>query len=446
MRKLWIVAWNDLRMRLLDKQSWLLLLVLPAVMIYLVGLGAQSLAQRVRTRIPVDVLDHDRSVASRAFIAALEETNPTILVCPADDDPTNACALEGAFLSDELAQEHLDNGTTFATLTIPEGFSVALERGDEVALVFESGAALAAPEIVFGAVQSVVAQMGGKTVAARLSTEMADSLGIETDAAFYAGRLADAEEAWGPSSPIQITTEFTERNRGHIVGHQLLENGYKLSTPGIAAMFVMISILGMAQSLAEERMTGVLQRVGMMPVTKAQLLGGKLLQTSFAGLLQFAILLGFGSLLGVDFGSDPLAVILVAGAYVLAITAMALALATLARASEQASAMATIAWMVLLPLGGAWWPLAFVPSWMQTLGHLSPVAWCVDALNALIFHQGTLPDVLEPVGVLLLFATVFLVFGVRQFSYHQAGALSALVPTSRFRQPVKEPDVAIDTK
>jgi ABC-2 type transport system permease protein len=194
----------------------------------------------------------------------------------------------------------------------------------------------------------------------------------------------------------------------------LLKNGFKMSAPSITVMFVMISILGMTQSLAEERMAGILRRVGMMPVHKAQWLGGKLLATFLVGWLQFAVLVAFGEWLGVGLGSAPLATMMVASAYVLAVTAMALALAAVARTPSQASAIATVAWVVLVPLGGAWWPLILVPPWMRTLGHLSPVAWCLDALNALVFYQGTWADALLPSSALVLFAMACFVFGVRR--------------------------------
>jgi len=262
--------------------------------------------------------------------------------------------------------------------------------------------------------------MGGPIAAARLAVQMAESLGIETGPEFYAARRADAEAVWEHTLSVRVVTASQQSGKARTMGAQVLENGFSLSTPSIAVMFVMVSILGMTQSLAEERMMGILQRVGTMPVSKAQWLGGKLLATCLLGWLQFALLLLLGELLGVNFGRAPLAVILVAGSYVLAITAMALALATLARTPQQASGLATLAYMVLAPLGGAWWPLIFVPGWMRTLGHVSPIAWCLDGLNALIFYQGTLADVLEPTGVLLLFAVVFFVFGVRKFDYQQS--------------------------
>ncbi len=82
--------------------------------------------------------------------------------------------------------------------------------------------------------------------------------------------------------------------------------------------------------------------------------------------------------------------------------------------------MATIAWVALAPLGGAWWPLILVPPWMRLLGHLSPVAWCLDALNAIVFYNGTWMDVLLPSSVLLLFAIACFVFGVKRLDYQSS--------------------------
>jgi len=452
MRKLWIIAWNDLQTALQSKQNWFLLLALPALIIYLAGLGAQGVARSIPASIRIDVLDWDHSAASRDVVVALAETSARLLICPVNpqslglrttgDDPADGCALAGASLSPALAEERLASEITSAIITIPEGFAEALESplssrspappklggtggegkegGDQATLVFQSGAASIASEIAYAALQNSVIEMGGPIVAARLSTQMVDSLGFGTGPELYADQLAAVKASWADTLPVQATTGFTQRNDKlndkQIVGVQVLENGFRLSTPSITVMFVMVSILGMTQVLAEERMMGILQRLGMMPVSKTQLLGGKLLSVYVMGLFQFAILLAFGKLLRVDFGGSPLAVALAASSYVLAITALALALAALVRTPQQATGIATFAYMVLAPLGGAWWPLSFVPVWMQTLGHISPIAWCLDAFNALIFHQGTLPDVLESVSVLVLFAVVFFVFGVRKFN------------------------------
>ncbi len=417
MRKAWIVAQHHLQMTLRSARYWVLLLVLPALVIYLVGLGAEGIARQYPSSLPIDVVDQDGSPASRALVAALAEANETLLICPAFNDASDVCELAGGSLTPDLARERLAGAVTFATITLPEGFAAALESGEEVTLAFQPGAAQAAPGIALAALRNVVTRMGGPVVAARLSTELADALGLEAGPAFRAAREADVAASWGPVPPVRVVAERIQGDELHVLGAQLLENGFRLSTPSMAAMFVMISVLGMTQSLAEERMMGVLRRVGMMPVSRTELVGGKLLATAMMGVLQFAVLLAFGEGLGVEFGSAPGATMLVATAYVLAVTAMALALAALARTPGQASALATFACAVLVPLGGGWWPLAFVPRWMRALGHVSPVAWCLDGLNALVFRQGTLADVLLPVGVLLLFAAAFFSFGLWRLDY-----------------------------
>jgi ABC-2 type transport system permease protein len=419
MRKVWIIAWNDLHNTLQGWQSWLILIGIPVLIIYLVGVGAQGFAQSAQPVIRIDVLDRDDSVASRAFVLALADTNQAFVLCPAHQNPIDICLLGGALLTPELAQGRLANEITSALITIPEGFAVALEKGNQTILTFQPGVGLVAPAIVLGGMQNVVTRMGGPIVAARLSTELVMARGVESGKEFYAARLAEAQASWQPP-PIQVQLTTTAPNEKLIFGAQLIKNGFKLSAPSITVMFVMISILGLTQSLAEERMSGILHRMGMMPVSKAQLLGGKLLATFLLGWVQFATLVIFGEWLGVGLGNEPLATTMVASAYVLAVTAMALALAALARAPSQASAIATIAWVVLVPLGGAWWPLILVPPWMRVLGHLSPVAWCLDALNALIFYQGTWSDVLAPSGVLVVFAVIFFIFSVKVLDYQVA--------------------------
>lgn len=416
MRKVWIIAWNNLYIILQSKQSWLLLIGIPILVIYLVGIGAQGFAQSVTPLIRLDVLDLDDSAASKSMIVALREANPAFLLCPMDQDASDRCALAGEELSPKLVRERLERQVTSALITIPEGFDLALESGGKTTITFQPGVGLVAPEIVFWSLQNAVTRVGGPFVAARLSTQLAAEQGIRTDEEFYAKRLAEAQYSWS-LPPVRVKATMAGLNEKMIYGAQLLKNGFKVSAPNIAVMFVMISLLGMAQSLVEERMIGVLRRTGMMPVNRAQLLGGKLLAIFLLGWLQFAVLLTFGEWLGVGLSGAPIATMIVVSAYVLAVTALALTCAALVNTPGQASALTIAIWLVLVPLGGAWWPLLFVPPWMRTLGHLSPVAWCLDALNSLVFFHGTWKDVLIPSITLILFAGVFFAIGLRRLRY-----------------------------
>ncbi len=421
MRKMIAITLNDLRLFFQSPMNLVFLTIMPIIFIYVMGLAFGG-AGSANVRFRLDVLDHDASPASQTLIAALESANPNVIVCPRPagitEKEADPCALGDALgqpLTAELARQRIEDNITYGSLTIPAGYGAALASGEQIALVFQSNADLTAPQIVLQTVQSVLTRVGGSTIAARLSTETAEEWGVvnaDNRAAYYAARYAEAQAAWGPPPPIQINAEATTGG-----STRSSAGGFGQSTAGMACMFVMQTVLGMAAILVEERQNRTLQRLLVMPVSRAQILGGKLLRGFGIGLFQFSVLLVFGHFLGVTFGNNLPAALLVMLAYVLAVTAISMALATLAHTAPQADGIALLAAMTLAPLGGAWWPLSIVPEFMRVIGHISPIAWAMDAFTSLIYEGGGLPEVIVPVLVLLGFAAVFFTFGVTRFRY-----------------------------
>lgn len=400
MRIVWASAWQVLQVAFAGRGRWLRMFLLPALAIYLVGLAAQSLAQGFTPALTLAVRAGEDTPAIRAFLDEVARGHASLRVrfLAADETPT---------------------GTEAATVIVPAGFGAALDGGAAVTLTFIPGAGLVEPEIAFAAVRNALLRLSGPAIAAAGSVRLAEMAGLTVGPEFRAARQAEAEASW-QRPPLQVLTMAAGTPARVALGAQLMENGFRLSVPGIAAMFVMISLLNLAQGLSEERTLGILRRVEMMPVRRWQVWAGRLLAAALMGWSQFAAMLGFGVVLGVRFGAQPWPALVVAAAYALAIAALSLILADAARSPRQAGALATAAWLVLAPLGGAWWPLLFVPDWLRILGHLSPVAWCLDALNALVFGSGGWGEIMQPVGVLLLFAAAFSVIAATRFDYGQA--------------------------
>jgi ABC-2 type transport system permease protein len=414
MRKVFVITYYDIRLFLQSPSNLVQLTVMPMAFIFIMGMAFGGSADT--TNIRVDVLDMDGSQASGALIDALKMANPNIIVCPADNGTEDVCDLgTDTTLTAELAQERLNDRVSFATLTIPSGYADALVSGGTTTLVFQSDPNLTAPTIIRGSLDSIIRRVGGASVAARLSTEVADNLGLvsqEDQSAFFTERYAEAEAAWGPPAPIVIEAVGTLQDRSDDVG-----TGFEQSAPGMASMFVMMNVLGLATLMVQERLDGTLPRLIVMPISKAQLLGGKVLRGFLLGFFQFLLMLVFGSMLGVNFGSDPVAIVLVVITYVAAVTAMGIAMATLVKTPDQAGGISILAAMTLAPLGGAWWTLEIVPKLMQTIGHISPIAWLMDAFNEMIFFGGGLADVALSIVVLLGMALVFFAFGIMRFRY-----------------------------
>ncbi len=50
---------------------------------------------------------------------------------------------------------------------------------------------------------------------------------------------------------------------------------------------------------------------------------------------------------------------------------------------------------------------------MQVTSHISPITWCMDAFNTILYDSGGAPEVAGPVLVLLGIGAAFFILGVR---------------------------------
>lgn len=303
------------------------------------------------------------------------------------------------------AMQRMEAGTSGAVITLPENFTTALKSGGEAVVTVAVRNNPQFEQVVSQYVEAVNVRLNGAIQAARVATEKAGG-----DTAFFDKVYAAAEAQWekNPVAIQETSTTITGTNAG---------SGFGQSAPGVGAMFVMLNALSLAQLFITERQNWTLQRLMVMPITRAQLLAGKLLGQYFLGLLTFAVMLTAGVALGVRLG-DPLGVIVIVLTYTLAVTALALALSTLVRTVGQASGVSLLVSLTLAPLGGAWWPLDITPQFMQTFGKIvSPIAWSQQAFNQMVFYGATFQDILPSAGVLLLFAAVFFAFGVVRFRH-----------------------------
>jgi ABC-2 type transport system permease protein len=271
-------------------------------------------------------------------------------------------------------------------------------------VVYRANDTLNAPQVIQQTVNAAIDRAGGTVAVAQLVTAVGpDDLSFD---AVY----ADAEAAWqSPPAVLAVSTTEGEEEEG---------SGFGQSVPGMACMFVMINVLGVARSMMRSRRQWTFQRLMVMPVRRWAIVGGKLMAYYLVGLGQFSLILLVGAFVGINYGGAPLGVIAVMLVYTLAVSAMALFLATLMRSEEQADGIIMLVALTLSPLGGAWWPLNIVPEWMQTVGHIvSPVSWAMDAFHGMLWSNEVLVDILPSLGVLLLWAVVFYALGVWRFRH-----------------------------
>jgi ABC-2 type transport system permease protein len=149
-----------------------------------------------------------------------------------------------------------------------------------------------------------------------------------------------------------------------------------------------------------------------------QVLAGKILGQLAMGILQMALLIGFGAVVfNVDWGRSFAALGVVALGFALAAVALGIALGTFARTRQQASGLTILFSMLMGALGGAWWPLEITPPSYQTAVKVLPSTWAMLGFQDVIVRGQGLEGVLLEGGVLLGFAVVFFAVGVWRFRY-----------------------------
>lgn len=406
------IAIYDLRVYLADRGNLISLLLLPVVLILAIGFALGGAG--APTALRVDVIDNDKSAASAAFIEALREGNDTLILCPMASELCRLDELDdysGGSLTLTQGQERVDRGISASLIVIPDGYAAGIDAYEPVTVDYYSESDMTQGiDPVMQTVQSVLQRINGELVAEQVGTLMADTLAIDNDA--FGGTVEQTAGALWRDTPVTVTLETTGdgiRTEGE------LPTGFNQSVPGMGTMFVLFTVLAGMPLLLRERKQWTLQRLAVMPVTKWQILGGKVLARFSTGLLQFAIIVVMGILLGVDFLNNIAGALLVMVAFTLAATALTFAIAPLMRDEFQAGTMITFLGLPLAALGGAWWPLEIAPEFMQTIGRISPVSWAMDGFNEVLFYGGGIAEIVVPVGVLLGMSAVLFVIGVMNF-------------------------------
>jgi ABC-2 type transport system permease protein len=419
MRQILAIMWNDLRVFFREPGQIIGLIIFP--MVFTIGIGLGIGGGGAATTVRLDVIDQDKSSYSQQFITLLREQSSSLLLCPVDQAEGRDCGLgDNPTVDVERALSRLQENDTQAYLLIPAGFGEAVANDQPISLEYRTLEAIGQGSLSLTAVQAVAGQLGGAQIATRVSDALLTALDLQP-----AGEDAVAvrDDVYDRANTLLDADLFTvdyrlsatdDPDAGQVVGTQ---SGFGQSVPGMGAMFVMFTVFTSLFTLIRERANWTLQRLVMMPVSRGQILAGKILMWFAAGMLQFAIVWGIGLVLRVNFGSQPLLILLVMMLFTLCITALAFAVSTLLKTEAQANSVSLLLALTIAPLGGAWWPLDVVPEFMRVIGHLTPVAWAMEAFRSLIFEQGTLLTILPSLGVLSAMTAAFFAFAIWRFRY-----------------------------
>jgi len=406
-KHVWFIMLKDLKLFSRDRMALFFFVLFPFVFVIIFNflLGDVS-GGDARIALNVTTLEQQEESISHLILQAI-----------ATEDESDLEPGEPIIVWDEdyhEAHEKVENGEINGLLIFPENFSDEVMQGGGAELTVlvqadatNTRAALRALADGIASWLDSQAAAGDATVALLVEQGALDPDDAEAIEEVMREMYSEENVTEGQTS-IVVNTET--------VGEMKTESAASQVIPGYLVMFVFFAAALGAEIIVRERENHTLERLLATSVRKRSLLGGVYAGTAAKGLIQIAVFWVVGILaFDIDLGVSPAAVVLLSILVVIMSAAFSVMLAALVKTRRSAGSLAVLCALILAPLGGCWWPLFFLPSWMQSLAKLTPHGWAMSGFNKLMLFGAGFGDVVTEMLVLLGFAALFALIGLWRF-------------------------------
>ncbi len=370
MKRVFFIAFNEVKLYLQDKGDLAFSLLLPIVTFALIygAFGGQTLFEATAY-----VVDEDEGAYSSIFLEQLE-------------------AVEGVdveLITTSQADTKLERSDVLLVLHIPDGFSEALTSGERTQLVFrQRGNAGQEGQIVANIIRGVAEEMNQEFQVHRQVSDSLQGKGIPEDRIeVVVQEFLDKERR----QPVVGVVEETLGGSPDFVNQFL---------PGIVTMYVLFAIAMAARVIVEERRKGTLERLLTTRLSVGQLFLGKFFASVSRGFVQTLILLGlsyavFQIFTPLSFLESLVIALIFAGAA----SAVGLIIASIARSEDGATWIAVVFSVITFMIGGTFFEIA-EGTGLYTISRFSINSYANDAFNVIIAQGGSLADVGPELGIL----------------------------------------------
>ena len=369
------VARKEVRQILRDRRSLVLILVMPIVLTFLFGKALETGELR---HIPSVIVNLDGSPESNVIVTAFSTYDEV--------------RIEREVATQQEAQDLLAHGKIKAAIIIPKGFMRQIEAGEEAQLqLLLDGTDNNSAPIVEGVAQRVIQ---------RYNTERAIkglwARGVRPDRGLRLIR------------PVYVQSEIR-----YNPGRQYLS--YVM--PGVIGLTLqLLTVMLMAITIPRERERGTLDQLMASPITRTELILGKLLPYFGISVLNVATILFVAD----RWFDIPVAdrlplLLLLCCLFVLSSLATGLLISAISRTQFQAVQIAVFYVLPVFMLSGAYAPIEAIPDYIRPISYLFPLMYFSRAVRAVTLRAADLAQIWQDVTVLAGFVVVFLYWAVLSF-------------------------------
>jgi len=133
-------------------------------------------------------------------------------------------------------------------------------------------------------------------------------------------------------------------------------------------------------------------------------------------LIQLVVLFLAGHVLyGIEIGAQLPLLILVCVFAAAACTSFGMLIAAVSPTPESARGISTFVILLMCAVGGAWFPVSFMPEFIQRFSRLTLVYWSMEGFSQVLWSQDTLVQILPTLGYLALITSIVMGISVWRF-------------------------------
>jgi drug efflux transport system permease protein len=355
MRRIRFLIWKELIELGQDPRLFGIVIVAPIVQLFALAYAATTDVRNV----PVIVADTDRSSASRELVSRFN-ASPSFTI-------TDVVG------SQNEIDRALERGTAWLALVIPSGYGAALAGGrSQTVQIVADGSDANSAGVSLGYAANLIAGYG-QEVAARVG-----------------GASAENRPAAAIQPVVRVWFNPRLESRDFMI-------------PGIVAILLLVVTTNLSSmGIVREKELGTLEQLNVTPLTRAELIIGKLVPYGLVGLVDVVLVLS----VAIFWFRVPMHgsyTLLFALTLVYLVNTLGLGLFVSTVSATQQQAMMTTTFFFLLPmmlLSGFVFPIENMPYAVQLITYLIPVRYFLVILRS-IFMKGVGLETFWPQAVAL---------------------------------------------
>ncbi len=365
--RLWAVMVKEFVQMRRDRLTFAMMVGIPILQLILFGFAINADPKA----LPTAVLSADNSVFARSFVRALENSGYFHVV--------RRVATEAE------ADRALAIGEVQFVLTIPEGFSRKLVRGERPALLLEADAS--DPAATSNALAALLTLN---------QTALARDL---------QGSLAPLQNA-PPPFDVRVHRRY---NPEGVTQYNIV--------PGlIGTILTMTMVMMTALAMTRERERGTMENLLATPVRPIEVMAGKIVPYIVVGYVQVTVILVVAKLLfGVPMVGSLALLSLALIVFIAANLAVGFTFSTLAKNQLQAMQMAFFFFLPSILLSGFMFPFRGMPEWAQWVGEVLPLTHFLRILRGILLKGNDAAEILPNLWPVALFMLVAAAIALKRY-------------------------------